>query len=647
MKIKSLAVEQFLALTSANVNLADRGLVLIQGVNADDTSADSNGAGKSSIADALCWCLYGTTARGVSGDDVINNTAGKGTRVMTEIEDGPDAFRIARHRKHKDGKNKLFVHKFNDATKMFDIDLTLGTDAMTQDVVTKILGASYEVFKGAIYAGQEQMPDLPAMTDKQLKILIEEAAGVTLLEDAYKEARERLGVKKAEYDQVAASIGQADQRKSWIQEQINKEIVSRDQWVDQQKQRIAASKVEIVKHVNAIKAVDLQIAAVDFAGLTQAIADCDTKIAAVSQEGQKHAQLVQEAAQARSAVTVVQNTITNAERLLTRFQGELKNVEHKIGCPCDECGRPMTEAELGAAKKAAADRVEEANLQLADAKSKLTAADKLATEKALAAATYQKQMTDTSQVSAERAQKQAELTAGEGLKVGRAQLAATAKSLAESVKVSAAQINPFEANIANLQGQLAAADKAAHELQNKLKELATAVEIADTVTKVFSPAGVRAHILDEVTPFLNQQTAKYLVTLSDGNIEANWTTLVKNAKGELKEKFSIEVQKKNGAKTFAGLSGGEKRKVRISAALALQDLVATRATKPIELFVGDEIDDALDPAGLERLMQILEDKAQERGSVFVISHNSLRDWISSIVQVESKGGQSIVSEVTV
>ncbi|WP_210241344.1 hypothetical protein [Mesorhizobium sp. B1-1-1] len=97
---------------------------------------------------------------------------------------------------------------------------------------------------------------------------------------------------------------------------------------------------------------------------------------------------------------------------------------------------------------------------------------------------------------------------------------------------------------------------------------------------------------------------------------------------------SRSVTNATGGKIFKGLSGGEKRKVRIATALALQDLVATRASKPIDLFIGDEIDDALDPAGLERLTMILEEKARERGSVFVISHNEMRDHVKQVMLIE-------------
>jgi DNA repair exonuclease SbcCD ATPase subunit len=163
------------------------------------------------------------------------------------------------------------------------------------------------------------------------------------------------------------------------------------------------------------------------------------------------------------------------------------------------------------------------------------------------------------------------------------------------------------------------------------------------VVKVFGPAGVRAQILDTVTPFLNARTADYLSVLSDGAMQAIWTTLTKSATGDLKEKFSIEVTHSKGADEFAGLSGGEKRKVRLACALALQDLVASRATQPIDLWIGDEVDDALDPSGLERLMTILERKARERGTVLVISHSDLRDWIDNVTTVTKQGQwQSVV-----
>lgn len=72
MKFLKLRVENFMALASAEVELDQRDLVLIQGVNSGDSSAASNGAGKSTLMNSLMWCLYGETAHGVKGDDVLS-----------------------------------------------------------------------------------------------------------------------------------------------------------------------------------------------------------------------------------------------------------------------------------------------------------------------------------------------------------------------------------------------------------------------------------------------------------------------------------------------------------------------------------------------------------------------------------------------
>jgi len=54
------------------------------------------------------------------------------------------------------------------------------------------------------------------------------------------------------------------------------------------------------------------------------------------------------------------------------------------------------------------------------------------------------------------------------------------------------------------------------------------------------------------------------------------------------------------------------------------------------------VDDALDQAGLERLMVIMERRARERGTVIMISHNTLSDWCDQITTVRKSGGVSTV-----
>lgn len=339
------------------------------------------------------------------------------------------------------------------------------------------------------------------------------------------------------------------------------------------------------------------------------------------------------------------NTLTSCQRLVTVLTKKVADLDHKVGCPCDSCGRPLTQNELATAKASAQAELDKSE---ADVTAQMTAAD--VAESAAQAAqkahdSFRQGMTDVSAEATQRAALEAQRNALQVKSQERLRLMQQAQNDMESIKRIKAEVSPFTVT---MQGVQAAIDKATAEIGRKRGELAVRqqrLDLETEVVRVFSPAGVRARVLDEVTPYLNAQTGKYLSVLSDGNITAEWSTLTVNKSGEMKERFAIDVESAISAKTFKGLSGGEKRKVRVATALALQDLVATRATKPIDLFVGDEIDHALDASGLERLMIILEDKARERGTVMVISHNSLRDEISNVLTVtRGVSGDTTITE---
>lgn len=645
MKFPSLEIENFLALTEAKLALSDRGLVLIQGENNANTSATSNGSGKSSIADALCWCWFGVTARGVTGDDVVNNVAKKGTRVSSTVVDGSLTYTATRYRKHKTGKNSLQIIVSDGVT---ETDLTKGTDKLTQEVANQIIGCSLEVFAGSIYAGQEQMPDLPAMTDKNLKLLIEEAAGTTVLEGAYRKARESVTAAQAKLTAASDVLERAKMRLDHTRTQRLGLTAQIESWDVARDARREAVKAQIAGLIPKLKRFKEDIAVYDATALDASIQECDEKIAAVAAEQVQLRKYDLVCSEATGAVNTATHRYTLVHKEHSIITGEVARIDDKIGCPCSECGRAITEDEIGAARTNAISRLDFKEAELTGARA---AYDEAVEAQKLAERTrdeYAASMTDISAVAADR-------TAYENMRSHLRTLTSSlelttnqAKNLRDQITAITAEVNPFEAQVSSVEELIRKFEDECVELESKVLAAEADLAIEQEVVKVFAPAGVRAHILDEVTPFLNEQTAKYLTTLSDGNMEATWSTLTPDSKGVLKEKFTIDVVDQTGGDTFKSLSGGEKRKARIATALALQDLVATRASKPIDLFIGDEIDDALDPAGLERLMLILEDKARERGSVFIISHNELRDFIRQVMVVEKRPDKTtVIHESTV
>lgn len=637
MKFLTLEVENFMALANAKVELDQRGLVLIQGVNAGDSSAASNGAGKSTLMNSLMWCIYGETSHGVKGDDVLSTGHEKNCRVKVTIEDEGKRYAIIRHRKHKEFKNRLIV-------RGEDGDMTKGKDSLTQEFVERLIGASKEVFMASIYASQEAMPDLPGMSDKNLKTIVEEAAGVDRLTKAYAIARERANAAAARMETTKTKMDACLSLVESAQNELESAKTSSEAWERDRSERLDVARADLVGAEVTLTEVEMELRSLpeQIRDTENAIGKEREKLASKEEHDAKLVKVRGAITDIRASIRITENIQKEAMQRARALKVKAEEVNTKVGEPCPTCGKAYCVEDLSTVKESF---VEQARSEISQAQASATSVAKyqehlekaLKIESALVASTP-----DMSAIISriERLTKElGTLRHREKEVVAVEALVARARSEVDRITK---ETNPFLAVIKRHEESLAANKSNYGVLKTELKNIQEQALLLDKARQVYSPAGVRSHILTSVTPFLNAQTAEYLNTLSDGNIVAEWSTMESTKKGEWRDKFNISVRKIGASKTFQTLSGGEKRKVRIACSLALQDLVASRASKNIELFIGDEIDDALDTAGLERLMGILEAKARERGTVMIISHKEMKSWFRETITVEVKEGRSYV-----
>lgn len=630
MKISKVEIENFMAIGSAEIALADRGLMLIQGENLDDSSQNSNGAGKSTVVDALCWALYGNTAREESGDAVINTTAGKNCRVSVTIDDDGTVYEVIRHRKYTKKANSLELYQDG-------VDMTKGTDKLTQQAVDMVVGASYQVFRASVYAGQDSQIDLLKMTDKFLKQIVEEAAGIDRLQAGHELAKERRNEAKQAIDALEREsfkhrmvldesefyISEAKRKVAEFEEQREDQKVNLARKIDKQKKDAGAL-------VKKLKGFDVKSAQSEYEQIiNKAVDEAWTE---------RRKQLSDAVTELKDSVRLKTSELDALKSAMQKSKAIIQNANAIIGTVCDDCGRPFTADDVADQTKKARENVAE-NLPVARKLSETIKSEEAKLSEATQA--LEKHDASVTVTNDEKERRDALSAQIEEYKSGMTE----AKSIKQKIADLSEQLeqitnadNPHKGEEDKVQARIDDAEKEIAAFKSKMEEAQRALEVAEGVVEVFGNTGVRAHILDTVTPYLNERTAEYLTQLSDGNIEALWSTLTTNAKGELREKFSISVESKTGGKKHGLLSGGEKRKVRLATNLALQDLVATRASKPIDLYIGDEIDDALDSSGLERLMNVLEERAKARGTVLVISHNELSDWINEVITVVKEDG---------
>lgn len=109
LNFNKLHIENFMSIGEIDLHFdALNGYNTIIGENRNITdNARSNGTGKSSIFEALVWCLTGDTIRG--NKDVSNHNGDDGACVSVEFDCDGKHYAISRYKDHKKFKSNLFI----------------------------------------------------------------------------------------------------------------------------------------------------------------------------------------------------------------------------------------------------------------------------------------------------------------------------------------------------------------------------------------------------------------------------------------------------------------------------------------------------------------------------------------------------------
>ncbi len=182
MILKSVNAAWFMSLggPSNPLKLDKRGLVFVEGVNEDDPTVDSNGAGKSALFEALVWGLYGKTIRPCDADGVVNVKAakGQGTSVIVSLEaDNGTTYTIRRYRKDATFKNRVMLFSYAKGTTV-EVNLSRQDNKETDALIVDLLKMDYTTFVNTVFFGQGLVSRFAGMTDREKKEVLERVIGL-------------------------------------------------------------------------------------------------------------------------------------------------------------------------------------------------------------------------------------------------------------------------------------------------------------------------------------------------------------------------------------------------------------------------------------------------------------------------------------
>ena len=145
---------------------------------------------------------------------------------------------------------------------------------------------------------------------------------------------------------------------------------------------------------------------------------------------------------------------------------------------------------------------------------------------------------------------------------------------------------------------------------NKLGLLEDKLSILEILKKAFSTNGLLAYKIESLVKELEDLTNEYLAEFSDGRFSINF--VVEN------DKLNVEVSDNGNIIDILALSSGELARVNIATLVAIRKLMTSISRSQINVLFLDEVNQALDEAGKEKVVEIL--LKEENLNTYLVSH---------------------------
>lgn len=687
MIFNSIRIQNFLSIRDIELPLNNRGLVLLNGRNLDNNSLNNNGAGKSAMLEAIVFALYGRTLRGLKGDAVVHHLVGKNTAVTLDItDDDGTPYQIARYRKHTTNKNKSLLYRNGQ-------DITPKSEADFDRYITNLLQADYSTFTASLLYSAESFKFSTA-TDSEIKKTFDTMLGLDVLSKALELTRSQLKIvtndlishkeKVEDYENQLVKLADKEQQLQSLQEKFYSDKATKVKQL-QQSILVLQEKSQLLKEEFESLSQQVTEAESNWRDATKQVEDKNAELHQVDKLKDELRKLEAEHDELALKDKTCNKSIEANDREVERLQKSIAAVETKInklkkkqqdltqtiGQPCPTCGTPLTAEKIEPARQQYDEEIQELQQDIQVLQQDIKKLQDDTGDQIIQQAHLSDQIEELENIKREfqdvlRVCKSMEARRDKALKRAdrlkdlwyqlRAKLQTKQLEMSqnddlilqtqENLKFSIEAPNPYAELLIDVQLEI---------LGNREKKSKLIMDIAIKEKReqslkfweiAFSNQGIKSYILDDITPFLNRRVNRYLTKLAAGQIEAIFSTRTALKSGGESERFSLTITNQDGGDSYSANSSGEKKRIDLAINLALQDLVASRSSKKINLAIFDEVFDALDENGIDSVISLLQELSQEKSTILVVTHNEhLKSYFSNCVTVVKENGFSYIGEM--
>lgn len=649
-----------------------------------------NGAGKSSLLDAITWALWGR-ARAKTDNELVHQGQ-TDMRVEFTFALRDHVYRVIRARKVGRGAGGLLDFQMRTEAGQF-VTMSEPTIPKTQELIIKTLRLTYETFVNSAYLVQGQADEFTGKRPTERKQVLADILGLQEWEvyedrakDKIKGIDSRLAALEHILKEIEDELARRPEYEGELREAQAKVIAVGERlrlaeagWaqIDTAKQAMAALDRQINDLARRIKDGEKELSHLD-ADLREAQLKAD-KTAIQRELGLNQEQLEsfeeqeQQREQVSTARTLVveqaaslkgQNEAARAEADTLKKRLEALQAATEPVCPT--CGQPLAEpaglieslnGEVEARrsqyrenqavlKKLGDDQLAYDNVlkqtalnlrskpavlkRVAELEASLASADEAharVTALAERRATWQARLDED---KGQRAVLDREAEQHKRVLQDAEQRQRALDNLRQEETYAKVRLGGAQQKLAALEGQAKQRDQRRAERQT----LADERGVYDELREAFGKRGVPALMIEAAVPEIEAAANALLARMTGGRMHVRFNTQRETQAGDVRETLDIQIGDELGTRAYENFSGGEQFRVNFAIRVALSQLLAHRAGTQLQTLIVDEGFGVLDAAGRERVVEAINAASNDFERILVVTHiDELKDQFPARIDV--------------
>lgn len=593
----NIRLNNFMSFGDEFVQLDNLGYVLVSGKNeCPDDASLSNGSGKSSIWEGIVWALTGETIRGHKS--VVNLFGNDGAVVTLDFNVDDKNYVIQRSKDHSKLKSSLYISVDGQ-----DIS---GKGIRDSEAILKqrLPDLTSSLISSVIILGQGLPQRFSNNTPSGRKQVLEELSKSDfMIEDLKQRVSERKNTLNNSLHETEKNVLTLSTKKEMLSKQladVEREIETlRDTDINKLRSECETVQKRITSIENEMRELSLDIEddkrSVD--SLKEAFYAKRTESA--TKVSQINASYSDQLTSLSVDVATVGNDILTSKKELSRLKG-IKDV-------CPTCGQKL----LGVTKPDTTElenhikELEEKNILLQEQRSQLDKRKKAELEIndqnfSAELNSLQQRVKDTEKEIVVKDSK------NKGLDKEKETLSKQLLSIQHTIATVDADMASLQSKVVSLTNDISVTDGELlyyNNEQENTKAHVVAINKIETVIK----RDFRGCLLKNVIDFIDNRAKKYAQVVFNNDLL------------EFKQEGNnISISFDN--KEYESLSGGEQKKLDVIIQLAIRDMLCHLINFSSNILVCDEIFDALDITGCQKVLDLISSDLEDISSVFIVTH---------------------------